>query len=385
MTIIDDITMIAGAAVFLLAIIGTLANPFLRKLRLGHETMENQEGTTSQEPVTILIVTSQGNTEALQRNLPLFLQQDYPEYQVVVVCENTDSETQGLLKRMRGEYQQLYYTFIPNSSRYMSRKKLQITLGTKASRYEWIILTEPSCKPTSNKWLTTMAHHCKEPYHVGIGYVALEQASQGYRRFENILKAYYLLRRAQRTFAYRTHMPSVAFRKSDFLAKNGYQGNLHLERGEYDFLANKYGACGKTFVETRKEAWLVRDKMTDKAWRNEHLYLLASRKFLWRAASMRMLQAIDLLLPHLSVIASLVTLAFAIVTQRWILAGCAGGALLLLLLLRMFIAHRATKFFDNKLLVAMLPLYEYSLAWRNLSRRIRYWRADKNDFTSHKL
>lgn len=35
--------------------------------------------------------------------------------------------------------------------------------------------------------------------------------------------------------------------------------------------------------------------------------------------------------------------------------------------------------------IIKLPFYEYGIIWRNLANKIRYWRADKNDFTSHKL
>ena len=132
-------------------------------------------------------------------------------------------------------------------------------------------------------------------------------------------------------------------------------------------------------------AWLIHDEPTDKAWHNAHLYLQASRKSLTRAKSMMALMAMDHLFPHLSLIASLATLAYAILMQDWILTGIAGFALLLLLILRTVIAHKAIKHFDDDISLLKLPFYEYGIIWRNLANKIRYWRADKNDFTSHKL
>ena len=180
-------------------------------------------------------------------------------------------------------------------------------------------------------------------------------------------------------------MPNVAFRKSDFMREQGYQGNLEYVRGEYDFLVNKYAAYGDTAVELDCDAWLIHDEPTDKAWHNAHLYLQASRKSLTRAKSMMALMAMDHLFPHLSLIASLATLAYAILMQDWILTGIAGFALLLLLILRTVIAHKAIKHFDDDISLLKLPFYEYGIIWRNLANKIRYWRADKNDFTSHKL
>lgn len=379
-------TIIAGAAVVTLAILGSLINPFLRSLRFPKEALSTDAAEEEKlEPITVLI-TAHDNLQELERNLPMFLRQQYAaDYQVIVVCQSTDGDTIDFLKRTAAENPRLYYTYIPESSRYMSRKKLQITLGVKAAKHEWIILTEPSCKPENDKWLGTMARQCQDPNHLVLGYVALDEETKGVRRFESIRKAYYLLRRAQHSYGYRTHMPNVAFRKSDFMREQGYQGNLEYVRGEYDFLVNKYAEYGETAVELDCDAWLVHDEPSSKSWHNAHLYLQASRNSLTRAMSMRTLMFFDHLLPHLSLIASIAVLAYSIIMQDWILVGCSAFALILLFILRMIIANKAIKHFDDSIAMLKLPFYEYGIIWRNLANKLRYWRADKNDFTSHKL
>lgn len=378
--IISTTTIIAGAVVVLLAVLGSLINPFLRSLRFQKtETAENQP------PVSILI-TAHDNLAELERNLPMFLRQQYAaDYQVIVVCQSTDGETQDFLKRTAAENPHLYYTYIPESSRYMSRKKLQITLGVKAAKHEWIILTEPNCRPSNDKWLQTMARQCQDPSHLVLGYVALDEETKSVRRFDSIRKAYYVLRRAQQTYGYRSHMPNVAFRKSDFMKEQGYQGNLEYVRGEYDFLVNKYALCGDTATELDCDAWLIREAPSNKSWHNAHLYLQASRKSLERAGSMRTLMFFDHLMPHLSLIATLAVAAYSILMKNWILTGCAGFSFLLLFIVRMLIANKAIKHFDDGIAMFKLPFFEYGIIWRNLATKLRYWRADKNDFTSHKL
>lgn len=220
----------------------------------------------------------------------------------------------------------------------MSRKKLQITVGVKAAKYEWILLTEPACMACREDWLASMTRQCQEPNHLVLGYVSTEESCKSVRRFDMIRKAYYLLRRAQRSYGYRTNMPNVIFRKSDFMREQGYQGNLEYVRGEYDFLVNKYALCGDTAVELAPSAWLQQEAPTDKSWHNKSLYLQASRKSLNRNLSMRTLMFFDHLFPHLSLIASIAALACSVVMKDWILTGCAGFALLLLIVLRTIIA-----------------------------------------------
>ena len=378
--IISTTTIIAGAVVVLLAVLGSLINPFLRSLRF------QKTGTAENQPPVSILITAHDNLAELERNLPMFLRQQYAaDYQVIVVCQSTDGETQDFLKRTAAENPHLYYTYIPESSRYMSRKKLQITLGVKAAKHEWIILTEPNCRPSNDKWLQTMARQCQDPNHLVLGYVALDEETKSVRRFDSIRKAYYVLRRAQQTYGYRSHMPNVAFRKSDFMKEQGYQGNLEYVRGEYDFLVNKYALCGDTATELDCDAWLIRETPSSKSWHNAHLYLQASRKSLERAGSMRTLMFFDHLMPHLSLIATLAVAAYSILMKNWILTGCAGFSFLLLFIVRMLIANKAIKHFDDGIAMFKLPFFEYGIIWRNLATKLRYWRADKNDFTSHKL
>lgn len=378
--IISTTTIIAGAVVVLLAVLGSLINPFLRSLRF------QKTGTAENQPPVSILITAHDNLAELERNLPMFLRQQYAaDYQVIVVCQSTDGETQDFLKRTAAENPHLYYTYIPESSRYMSRKKLQITLGVKAAKHEWIILTEPNCRPSNDKWLQTMVRQCQAPNHLVLGYVALDEETKSVRRFDSIRKAYYVLRRAQQTYGYRSHMPNVAFRKSDFMKEQGYQGNLEYVRGEYDFLVNKYALYGDTATELDCDAWLIREAPSNKSWHNAHLYLQASRKSLERAGSMRTLMFFDHLMPHLSLIATLAVAAYSILMKNWILTGCAGFSFLLLFIVRMLIANKAIKHFDDGIAMFKLPFFEYGIIWRNLATKLRYWRADKNDFTSHKL
>ena len=378
--IISTTTIIAGAVVVLLAVLGSLINPFLRSLRF------QKTGTAENQPPVSILITAHDNLAELERNLSMFLRQQYAaDYQVIVVCQSTDGETLDFLKRTAAENPHLYYTYIPESSRYMSRKKLQITLGVKAAKHEWIILTEPNCRPSNDKWLQTMARQCQDPNHLVLGYVALDEETKSVRRFDSIRKAYYVLRRAQQTYGYRSHMPNVAFRKSDFMKEQGYQGNLEYVRGEYDFLVNKYALCGDTATELDCDAWLIREAPSNKSWHNAHLYLQASRKSLERAGSMRTLMFFDHLMPHLSLIATLAVAAYSILMKNWILTGCAGFSFLLLFIVRMLIANKAIRHFDDGIAMFKLPFFEYGIIWRNLATKLRYWRADKNDFTSHKL
>ena len=129
-------------------------------------------------------------------------------------------------------------TYIPESSRYMSRKKLAMTLGVKAARTEWILLTEATTKPSSRQWLRTMTRACDQDARMVIGYGGYADEASSFKRFERLYMAYYLMREDSHGQAYRTLSHNLLLRKSDFMASDGFLGSLNLIRGEYDFKKN---------------------------------------------------------------------------------------------------------------------------------------------------
>lgn len=390
---IDTISLCWGIAILVMAVVGSLVNPFFRHLSWSEEENpetgdENETEATQDEeeratPVSVLLPIHEAS-EHLEAHLMAFLSQDYPDYQVVAVGQKGDHEVEDILERLQSRYSHLYFTLIPTSSRYMSREKLQITLGVKAAAHEWILLSSPTCLP-GKQWLKGMARQLTTENHLALGVTLLGEEASGYWRFRHIREFYYLMRRAQRGTAVRTHMANVAFRKSDFIAGKGYQGNLQLVRGELDFLVNKYADKGNCAVELSSDTWLIEEDISKKTLRNRGVYLIASAPHLRRMTSMKALRFLDFLAPALSLLASIATLAYALLFCHLPLCTFAAVALLTLIIARWYLSATAVRHFDSSISSLLLPFYELALPWSDLATRCRYLRSDKNDFTSHKL
>ena len=380
MLAVDEITIAVGAAVVLLAIISSLINPLLHRLSI--DTMEVED---NQLPPISIIIPAHDSANALDRNLSLFLTQDYPtDYQVIVITEEDQGDTEMVLKKYANN-KHLYTTYIPLSSRYMSRKKLQITLGVKAAKHEWIILVDPSCQPTSDLWLKAMSSKCTKDSNLILSYAYYNHNTSDYKRFEHILTAHYLLNKAINNTAYITNMPNIAFRKSIFLDKEGFLGNLHQRRGEYFFLVNKYADSSHTNVVLDRKAWLEQEVPSNRHWLNGHLFYLAAKKDLKRKHGIHAKVVFNELLPFFDFLINITIITYATILQNWVILGCAILALLLLYFIRISIAKKAIKPFDEDLPMWKMAFLEIGLLWNHLHYHIAYIFADKRDFTSHKL
>ena len=142
--------------------------PYSRLFRSNRQQDKLPENTNC-PPLSVIIVTKD-SASMLKENLPSILEQDYPEYEVIVVNDESAGEDEDTLKILCSRYPHLYRTFIPKSARYVSRKKLGIAMGIKASKYDWIVVTEPYCKPVSKNWLRSMARNFVPGTDIVLGY-----------------------------------------------------------------------------------------------------------------------------------------------------------------------------------------------------------------------
>ena len=379
--IIDQLTLNLGFSIILLAIIALLTSPFLCKIK-----SQNRENIETELPPISIIIPTHDNFSELQRNLPIFLRQQYAgSYQVIVVADKGDHETEDFMKRLMSEYNNLYATYLPDSSRYMSRIKLAITLGVKAAKTDWISITDPTCRPADESWLASWGQNMTADTDFVMGYVALDNKTPVTWRFEHALKANKCLRAGQRGKTWATNCQNIAFRKSHFMKGEGFRGNLQLIRGEYDFLANKYGRNNATRIDIRRSSWLYEEEPSRKTWYNRKIYFRASRPLLKGYMGNRLCTLFENMTLHLSFLASLACGVFAGIMQNWILLGCTFFSLLLLIIGRTILASKAISHLDENIGKGSMFFLEMLLAWRNLRYKFCYIHADKSDFTSHKL
>lgn len=348
-------------------------------------TTQTIEEVSTKLPAISIVMAAHDHARELEQHLPVMMEQDYPAgYEVIVVVSKGDDGTDDLLESMVRKYPNLYTTFVPSSSRYMSRKKLAVTLGVKAAKNDWILLTEPECVPASSDWLKLMASHCDEGVDMVVGYSNYSDEASDYKRYERAMMQRRLLKEAEKT-AYRTEGQNLLFRKKMFLEGRGYDGNAQFVRGEYDFIVNKYADYGNTSTEQALDAWLIEDAPTQKKWVNRHLYYMCTRKSLKRSIRHRLPFNIIQTLKHAWYVILLAALVVTGVMQQWIYFGIAALTFVLTLVIHGIICKKLTNSYVLDISAMKAIGMDLSYIWHALYYKIKYLKADKYDFTSHKL
>ncbi|WP_297035419.1 glycosyltransferase [Prevotella sp.] len=383
--IIDTISIISCIIITVLLVVSVVANPFFRKTDKADDFDTPNSVNDSDMPRITVLVLANNNAQALDANLSIILTQDYaPGYEVIVVGEKGDLPTEAVVEQYahRGH---LYATYIPHRSLFMSKSKLAVALGVKAAHNEWIVMVNAECRPQSDVWLKTLASRMDSDANLVMGYSNYDSEARGYYRFARLRTMCYMLRRAVGSVAYRTNGTNIAFRRSEFIAQEGYRGNLQLVNGEYDFIINKYAQPGQTRVVTAEDAWIREDCPTSKQWHDRDICYAHIRKFLSRSTAPRTLFNFDMTMMYANYAALVASIVLSAVSQRWILLAVAALYLVLTIVLRSLIARKVYVKFGEEIPAWRTVFYELSIVWRQLSTKIRYSRADQYDFTTHKL
>ena len=115
------------------------------------------EGRGGDCPKVSVVVYSFTEEDEIFSYLEAAMNQDYPDYEVIIVNEGGAETTASLAKKLKAIYpERLYVTFIPEESRSLSRRKLAFTVGIKAASGEVVLTTTSNCRIPSRRWLTSM-------------------------------------------------------------------------------------------------------------------------------------------------------------------------------------------------------------------------------------
>ena len=245
--------------------------------------------TRKDEPVSI-IVCARNEYYNLSEKLPFLLNQDYSDFEVVVVDHGSDDDTTYLLRDMQLEYKHLKVVSMPQDLNFFTGKKFPLSIGIKSAAHDILLLTDADCIPRSNEWLRKMASNFTFGTEIVLGYGAYERSGG----LLNRLIRFDTLRVAMQYFGFAlSGMPymgvgrNIAYRKSLFYRQNGFISHYRIQTGDDDLFVNRAANRKNTRVELRADSHtLSAPKKTFAQWfrqKRRHLqsgnYYKARHKF----------------------------------------------------------------------------------------------------------
>ena len=144
-------------------------------LRLRSGFNKNNVSFLTEQPPVSVIICAKDEADNLRKYLPFVPQQEYPDFEVIVINDGSTDETADLLRDLSKEYPNLRTTFVPVGANNLSTKKLGLTLGIKAAKNEMLLFTDADCMPEDKMWIARMARNFTDKTDFVLGYGAYLQ------------------------------------------------------------------------------------------------------------------------------------------------------------------------------------------------------------------
>ena len=312
--------------------------------RRGIAERKGKLSLATHQPGISVVITASDQEMLLAKHLPRILEQDYPNFEVIVVDDNSMDDTKELLERMAIQHPNLYMTYTSDSIRYISHKKLALTLGIKAAKNDWVVFIEPDCYPVSKQWLTQLARHCTDSTDVVLGYSNYER-KPGFANlcymYDTLLQQLRMLGLTLRGKGYMGIGRNMAYRRELFFTNKGYSRHLDLERGEDDLFVNEHVASGRITADISAESVVRCTSTSARAWQTDKLIRLFIRRKMHGMAPC-LLEG-DTLTRVLLYIAAIVGVVVGIVSHGWWLVGTAIALWLVVIGCRILVLHHAAQ------------------------------------------
>lgn len=380
---IELISLIITAVLFLIQILFYRVCYARPCRRLRRQEKEETQEAPKQPPVSV-IVYAKNESENLKRFLPSILTQDYPKYEVIVINDGSTDESDDVLKLFEQEYKHLYHTYIPMDAKYLSRKKLALTVGIKAANNDILLFTEANCTPLSNRWIASMASQYTKETEIVLGFCAYKRGKGFFHKlaaYDNLIIGLQYITSALRHRPFIGNGGNLSYRKSLFFNHKGYYKTLELLAGEDDLFVNETGNKENTVTTYTPDSITQMSPIERyKIWMEMKVSRASTRKY-YRGYSFALfrLESLTRFLFLLSVIASIVAGCFL----NWMTAALAGLFIVLRLLVVQITLHKSSRMLQQRTVTAWIPLLEIIMPVYNLYIAIYRLFRGKNDYSFH--
>lgn len=204
-----------------------------------------------------VVICARNEAENLKRHLPAVLEQDYPDFEVIVVNDRSWDGTNEILEAFAEEYKHLKIVTVTDGNKFIVGKKFALTMGIKATMHEWLVLTDADCQPASNKWLLGMQQPEQQDIAIVLGYspyIKKRGLLNALIRFETFFTAVNYLSFALKGMPYMGVGRNLAYKKSLFFKNKGFAAHMHIPSGDDDLFVNAHAYKGNTAICIHKDA-----------------------------------------------------------------------------------------------------------------------------------
>ncbi|MCW0484793.1 glycosyltransferase [Gaoshiqia sediminis] len=229
-------------------------------------------------PISVLM-NIRNEEERIEKLLLQLLQQDYPEFEVVVVDDFSEDATLTIIGVMARKYPRLKFSSLRQETRFS--EKLAMNLALKAATYDWVVFVSPETDTLDAHFLQRLSEQASDSADISLNYLNYSARPGLYNRLCRVERFFAFLSSAAYSSAGLSlfyQQSNVLFNKQLYFEVDGFRGKMNAHFAHLELVFNQ-------FVQKKVEASVTSEtRLSENAslGKPEFIDLVRKRILLWR-------------------------------------------------------------------------------------------------------
>ena len=202
------------------------------------------------EPVSI-VLCARNAYEYLIELIPVLLNQNYPDFEIVVVNDCSDDDTEEYLKNLERLEPRIKPVQLKQHLNFFNGKKFPLSMGIKSAKNDIIVLTDFNCMPANDQWLRSVVNCYSHNTEIVIGYSPFVQKKSTLNRlmrFDSLQNGLLYLSAALNRHAFMGVGRNLSYRKELFYRNKGFISHYTTSVGDDDLFISQVATKKNTEV-----------------------------------------------------------------------------------------------------------------------------------------
>ncbi|MDR1951314.1 MAG: glycosyltransferase [Bacteroidales bacterium] len=220
--------------------------------------------TSDRKPISVVIAT-RNEHDQVRHNLPFFLDQNYANFEVVVVIDDSDKDLVYIMNEFEKQYSNLKVVSFEWARNFFVSRKFAESVGIKSATHERILLSNITTRPASPDWIAQMSRTLSGNKKIVIGYHTLASKTSLAHAFIRFDTFFYTLRYLRATISghpFTADSKNLAFDRSLFYDTKGVARFYNVNTGDEDMFVNKAATEVNTTIEIHPNAFVKGQQLT---------------------------------------------------------------------------------------------------------------------------
>lgn len=207
------------------------------------------------EPVSV-VVCAHDAYEHLTELIPALLNQDYPDFEIVVVNDCSDDETGAYLEDLERQEPRVKPVQLRQHLNFFYGKKFPLSMGIKSASNDLLVFTDADCRPTSTQWLRSVVDCYDNNTEIVVGYAPYVKTGGLLNflvRYDAVQQALMYLSSALAGKPYAGVGKNLSYRQRLFFRQKGFISHYTMDAGDDDLFVSQAATKKNTRVHIDAE------------------------------------------------------------------------------------------------------------------------------------